>query len=102
MKTSKEFRTFTAGIKTAMSTFSIVSIQIDVALLESEVGRKRAGDVFKLIGSNLRQADCGTRESMLAFKMQTKKLRLAVRRQLLRNLDRETGVQHIYYPECDS
>lgn len=101
MKTSKEFRNFTAGIKTAMSAFSIVSVQVDISLLESELGRKRANDVIRLVGSNLRQANCGTREGMLAHKMQTRKLRVALRQQLFRNLDREIGVQRIYHPECD-
>ncbi|MFA0486587.1 hypothetical protein [Vibrio sp. 10N.222.55.B11] len=102
MKTSKEFRNFTAGIKTAMSTFSITGIKVDISLLESELGSKRAGNVFRLVGSNLRWANCGTRETMLTHVMQTRKLRAALRRQRYRNLDKKTDATRIHHTECDS
>ncbi|WP_157633990.1 hypothetical protein [Vibrio neptunius] len=103
MKTSEEFRNFTASIKSAMTAFSIVGVQVDISILESELGRKRAGDVIRLIGSNLRSAKYGAlvnNPMELTYKMQSGKLRLAIRQQRQRNLDKKTGVVSIYHPEC--
>jgi len=104
MKTAQEFRSFTAGIKSAMDAFSIIGVQVDVSLLEGELGRKRASDVIRLVSSNLRAAKYGTSVTNpmnLAYKMQSGRLRHAIKMQRQRNLDKKTGVTRIYHPECD-
>lgn len=103
MKTAQEFRNFTAGIKSAMSAFSIIGVQVDVSILESELGRKRAGDVIQLVSSNLRSSKHGIAYNRMELtnKLQSRELKNALTRQRQRNLDKKTGVTRIHHPECD-
>jgi len=103
MKTAQEFRNFTVGIKLAMGAFSIVGVEVDVALLRSELGYERASDVIRLVSSNLRSSKHGVAYSRLELtsKLQSRKLKNALTRQRLRNLGKKTGVTRIHHPECD-
>ncbi|MCG9608653.1 hypothetical protein L1D41_03030 [Vibrio harveyi] len=87
MKTAQEFRNFTVGIKLAMDAFSIVGVEVDVALLRSELGYERASDVIRLVSTNLRSSKHGATYARMEIKnnLQSRKLRNALSRQRLRN-----------------